>query len=67
MGDLTGDIIAFEEGELGLTETIDLFARLVKSGLAWTLQGSYGRAAMNLIKQGFISRDGNVLGYPGEE
>lgn len=57
-------IIAFESGELGSHDVVRLFAGLVKSGLAWTLQGYYGRRAARLIKAGFISREGNVLRLP---
>ncbi len=49
-----GNIIAYEQGELGAEETIELFQRLVNTGLAWKLQGSYGRAAKALIDQGII-------------
>ena len=62
--DLVGDIIAFESGELGDNETIRLFANLVKTGLAWSLQGNYGRFAERLIRRGFINREGNVLQRP---
>jgi len=47
-------IIAFEEGELTEEEVIELFQELVNNGMAWTLQGFYGRTAMNLISQGLI-------------
>jgi hypothetical protein len=47
-------ILAFEEGELSERETVELFQRLVDSGLAWSLQGSYGRIATALIDQGLI-------------
>ena len=47
-------ILAFEEGELSEDETIELFQKLVDSGLAWSLQGSYGRIATALIDQGLI-------------
>jgi len=59
--DITGQIIAYEQGELSGSDTISLFAQLVASGLAWQLQGSYGRTAASLIDQGYISRDGRVL------
>jgi hypothetical protein len=46
-------IIAYENGELGVEETISLFQKLINSGLAWQLQGSYGRMANALIEQGY--------------
>ena len=54
-------IIAFEAGELDNDETLELFAGLVRSGMAWQLQGSYGRTAAALIDGGFISPEGQVL------
>jgi len=53
--DVTGNIIAFESGELDQEATVELFQHLVKTGLAWSLQGSYGRTARALIKAGEIS------------
>jgi hypothetical protein len=64
--DLTGKILDFEMGHLSNDQAIDLFAELIKNGMAWTLQGSYGRSAMNLIESGYISEQGEVLSY-GEE
>jgi len=52
--DYTGAIIAYEQGELDEPEVIELFQYLVDSGLAWELQGSYGRAAMRFIKAGIV-------------
>jgi hypothetical protein len=46
-------IIAFEQGDLDEEGTIELFQELIDSGLAWQLQGSYGRMAQNLIKAGY--------------
>lgn len=48
-------IILFEAGELGEEEVIDLFQHLVDTGLAWTLQGAYGRMAQDLIDQGLVT------------
>lgn len=47
-------ILAYEEGELGENETLELFQYLVDSGLAWQLQGSYGRTANSMIDAGLI-------------
>ena len=46
-------IIAFEQGELDEDGIIELFQELIDSGLAWQLQGSYGRMARNLIEAGY--------------
>jgi len=47
-------IIQYESGELADEEMIDLFQKLVHTGLAWSLQGSYGRMAAHLIEVGEI-------------
>jgi len=47
-------IIQYENGELTDEEVIELFQHLVHTGLAWSLQGSYGRMAAHLIKAGEI-------------
>lgn len=53
--DLTSSIIAFESGELEDDEVIELFQHLVDTGLAWQLQGFYGRTARDLIEQGLVT------------
>jgi len=60
MDDLT-EIIAYENGELDTDQQIALFANLVKTGMAWSHQGCYGRAAQRLIDAGIISRSGEVI------
>jgi hypothetical protein len=50
------DIIAYESGEMEEEEMIQFFQGLINSGMAWQLQGSYGRTAMALIKSGMCSR-----------
>ena len=54
-------IIAFENGELDKDGVLDLFAGLIASGLVWSLQGRYGRTAVDLIEGGWISPEGEVL------
>ena len=58
MLDLTDKIIAYEQGELDEPAIIALFQELVNSGMAWKLQGSYGRTAANLIAAGLITDGG---------
>lgn len=48
-------IMAYEAGELDEEGTITLFQGLIDSGLAWQLQGSYGRTAAGLIEAGLCS------------
>ncbi len=59
--DVVSKIIAYESGEMEEQEVIELFAELITTGMAWRLQGSYGRMAKQLIDAGYISRDGEVL------
>lgn len=63
--DLTSKIIAYEQGELSPEEQIFLFAELVRTGLAWQLQGHYGRSAAALVNSGVISRTGQVINCVG--
>lgn len=60
-------IIAYESGELGAEDILRLFGDLVASGLAWQLQGCYGRQAAAFIERGFLDRQGNVLRHIHDE
>ena len=52
---VTGLICDYEEGLLDEEQILDLFQLLVDTGLAWQLQGHYGRTAADLINRGYIS------------
>lgn len=53
--DSVDKLIAYENNELSYEEAIELFQDLVNSGLAWKLQGHYGRTAMALLRAGEIT------------
>ena len=57
MPDVTA-IIAYEQGELSEEETVELFQGLIDSGMAWQLQGHYGRTAAALIDAGYCTSAG---------
>lgn len=54
MSTITDRILAFESGTLDDDGVISLFQQLVDTGLAWQLQGSYGRTAAALIDAGLV-------------
>ncbi|CAB4150271.1 hypothetical protein UFOVP570_17 [uncultured Caudovirales phage] len=58
--DMVDAIIRYETGNLSTEETVQMFAYLIRTGTAWRLQGSYGRAAHQMIVDGVISRDGEI-------
>lgn len=49
-------IIDYETDNLSDQGIVELFQDLVDSGLAYKLQGSYGRMAERLIADGFVTR-----------
>lgn len=53
--DLVDKIMAFEDGEMDEDEIIAFFQELVNTGLAWQLQGHYGRTARRLIEAGCVT------------
>jgi hypothetical protein len=53
------NIIRYENGVMSEEEIVTLFQELINTGLAWKLQGHYGRTAMYLIEEG-LCEDTNV-------
>jgi hypothetical protein len=47
-------MINWENGDLDDDNTIELFQHLVDTGMAWTLQGVYGRTAQAMIDEGLV-------------
>ena len=45
-------IMAYEDGQLDDEQVVEGFQFLIDSGLAWSLQGSYGRTAVALMQGG---------------
>jgi hypothetical protein len=54
-------MIQWEEGTLPYDDYIALFQDLVNSGMAWKLQGMYGREATTLLFSGEISSPFQVV------
>ena len=52
---LADKIINYEQGEMTKDELISFFQELINSGMAWTLQGHYGRTATALIDAGYCT------------
>ena len=53
-------IMAYEQGDLDDAGILKLFSMLIKSGDAWSLQGSYGHTAKALIDAGYINDKGTI-------
>jgi hypothetical protein len=45
---------------------VELFSELIKNGMAWTLQGNYGRTAKALIDAGYLNKEGDILKFDAE-
>jgi hypothetical protein len=46
-------VIRYESGQMEIEEMFSFFQELIDTGLAWRLQGHYGRTAEALIEEGY--------------
>jgi polyhydroxyalkanoate synthesis regulator phasin len=53
--DVVDKIIKYENGNMTNEETIKFFQELIDSGMAWKLQGHYGRTAVHLLEEGLCT------------
>jgi len=53
--DYLDQMLCFESGELDQDQVIQLFQRLIDTGVVWQLQGFYGRTARDLINAGLCT------------
>ena len=56
------DMMEWEEKGLPEHREKKLFQHLVDTGKAWYLQGTYGRAANDMLKSGYIKKPKNTGG-----
>jgi hypothetical protein len=54
-------IIDYESGQMSHDDIIYFFGELVSTGFIHAMQGHYQRTASDLIEQGILSEDGEVL------
>ena len=59
MNEFVDKVCRYEEGQMSEDEIISFFQELVNSGMAWSLQGHYGRTAMHLIESGLVVQPSN--------
>jgi len=54
--DMVDKLIAYECGEMSEDDdVIEFFQELIDNGMAWSLQGHYGRTAKALIDEGYCT------------
>jgi hypothetical protein len=63
---LVDQINEWESGGMDENEEVEFFQYLIDNGLAWTLQGCYGRRARQLIQDGLceLPQKGHGYGKP---
>lgn len=56
-------LMDYENGDLSLTEILDLFSELIKTGSIWSLNSDYVTIATTLLEDGILDKDGNLTDY----
>ena len=64
---LVDGINRYESGEMTDVETVEFFQSLVNTGVAWQLQGHYGRTASWMINEGLVTVGEEEDPYPDYE
>jgi hypothetical protein len=60
MGELRIELDEYEAGRLGVDDELDLFSKLVKSGMVHSLPVDYSIAASRIIEMGLMTGDGDL-------
>ena len=58
--DIIDYIMDYEMDQLDDLTTLKLFSKLIKNGMAWSLQGHYGRTANKLIESEYLLANGDI-------
>ena len=57
--DIVDYIMDYESGNMSDLDILRMFSELIKNGMAWTLQGHYGRTANSLIESEYLMDNGD--------
>lgn len=57
--DIIDYIMDYEMGNMSDLDTLKMFSELIKNGMAWNLQGHYGRTAQTLIDNEYLLANGD--------
>ena len=58
--DIIDYIMDYEMGTMSNLDTLKMFSELIKNGMAWSLQGHYGRTANSLIDNEYLLANGDI-------
>ena len=64
--DVVGAIMDFENGEQSARGTVEMFSHLIKTGTISGLQGTYQRAASDMVEGGWLTPEGDVTDFAAD-